>query len=192
MGLAATAACAAAAAAGMKVAIVPVVNVSGQQWEALKARQDNGCNDYLRNQFEGHGFDLVPPENILTEMRSQGVDFKDDESSRRDNLRAIGRAVKADYVILAMITDSNASKESHLIFNDEVGHATARVWIVDVAHGNVLMSGDRITSESGGTRLTYNSRGSDREVQAAINAMRDGFGEFLAKFPAKPVKGRRT
>jgi hypothetical protein len=179
----------ACAASAVRVALLPVVNASGFQWEDLKARQVNDCNDYLHEQFVEHGLELIPVNRVMHEMRAEGLTLNDDDPRRQDALVKLGKALGADFVVLAVITDTEATKDSHVVFTDAVGHATAQMWLVDAKTGQVSMSGKRFSEESGGTRLSYDNKGSDRQVQAAVNAVRDGVAEFLAKFPVvKPRK----
>ena len=174
------------------VAVLPVVNVAGENWEQLKARQSNVCNAYLRDQFTARGFHIIPADAILSEMKHEGIDFSDDEQQRRAIMFQLGHALHVDYIVLAVITDTRASTNSHVIYSDSVGHASAKLWVLDVAHEKVVLSGRKIDSESGGSRLSYDNRGSDRQVQAAVNTLRDGLKDFLASWPVdKPPHRRR-
>lgn len=176
-----------ALASGPRVAVLPVVNEAGQNWEQLKARQTNVCNAYLHDQFARRGFRITPADAVLSEMKREGIDFSDDEQQRRAILFQLGHALNVDYVVLAVITDTRASVNSHVIYSDAVGHASAKIWVLDVAHEKPVMSGRRIDSESGGTRLGYDNRGSDRQVQAAVNTLRDGLKDFLGQWPVVPA-----
>lgn len=180
-----------AAASPLQVACIPVVNVAGANWEQLKARQSNVCNAYLRDQFAARGFKLAPADAVMSEMKREGVDFSDDEQQRRAILFQLGHALQVDYIVLAVITDTRASTNSHIIYSDSVGHASAKLWLLDVAHDKVVLSGRRIDSESGGSRLTYDNRGSDRQVQAAVNTLRDGLKDFLSAWPEQKPPSRR-
>jgi len=180
-----------AAAAAPSVALLPVVNVAGENWEQLKARQSNVCNSYLRDQFTSRGFKISPADAVLKEMKTEGIDFSDDEQQRRAILFQLGHALRVDFIVLAVITDTRASTNSHVIYTDSVGHASAKIWVLDVAHEKAVISGKRIDSESGGSRLTYDNRGSDRQVQAAVNALRDGLKDFLSGWPAATKPRRR-
>lgn len=174
------------------VAVVPVINIAGENWELLKARQSNVCNAYLHDQFTTRGFHISPADAMLSEMKREGIDFSDDEQQRRAILFQLGHALKVDYIVLAVITDTRASTNSHIIYSDSVGHASAKLWVLDVAHDKVILSGRKIDSESGGSRLTYDNRGSDRQVQAAVNTLRDGLKDFLGGWPLdKPPHRRR-
>ena len=167
------------------VAVLPVVNVAGENWEQLKARQSNVCNAYLRDQFLARGFHISPADANLSEMKREGIDFSDDEQQRRAILFQLGHALHVDYIVLAVITDTRASTNSHVIYSDSVGHASAKIWVLDVAHEKAVLSGRKIDSESGGSRLSYDNRGSDRQVQAAVNTLRDGLKDFLATWPVE-------
>ncbi|MHB8637361.1 MAG: hypothetical protein ACYC96_12900 [Fimbriimonadaceae bacterium] len=173
------------------VAVLPVVNVAGANWEQLKARQSNVCNTYLRDQFAARGFKQSPADAVLIEMKREGIDFSDDEQQRRANLFRLGHALHVDYIVLAVITDTRASTNSHILYSDSVGHARAKLWVLDVANEKPILSARRIDSESGGTRLSYDNKGSDREVQAAVNALRDGLKDFLSGWPVAKPHGRR-
>ena len=178
-------------AAPPSVAVLPVVNVAGENWELLKARQSNVCNAYLRDQFTVRGFHISPADANLSEMKREGIDFSDDEQQRRAILFQLGHALHVDYIVLAVITDTRASTNSHVIYSDSVGHASAKIWVLDVAHEKVVLSGRKIDSESGGSRLSYDNRGSDRQVQAAVNTLRDGLKDFLASWPVEKPPHRR-
>jgi hypothetical protein len=174
------------------VAVLPVVNVAGANWEQLKARQSNVCNAYLRDQFAARGFKLSPADAMLSEMKREGIDFSDDEQQRRAVMFQLGHALHVDYIVLAVITDTRASTNSHILYSDSIGHASAKIWVLDVAHDKAVVNGRKIDSESGGSRLAIDNRGSDRQVQAAVNALRDGLKDFLAEWPvAKVGRGRR-
>src|SRR5579871_2115881 len=102
-----------AAAAAPSVALLPVVNVAGENWEQLKARQSNVCNSYLRDQFTSRGFKISPADAVLKEMKTEGIDFSDDEQQRRAILFQLGHALRVDFIVLAVITDTRASTNSH-------------------------------------------------------------------------------
>jgi len=173
------------------VAVLPVVNVAGANWEQLKARQSNVCNAYLRDQFAARGFKQSPADAMLSEMKREGIDFSDDEQQRRAIMFQLGHALRVDYIVLAVITDTRASTNSHILYSDSIGHASAKIWVLDVAHEKAIVSGKRIDSESGGSRLAIDNRGSDRQVQAAVNALRDGLKDFLQNWPVDKSSGKR-
>ena len=81
-------------AVGPKVALVPVVNLAGEHWAELKARQCNSCNSYLHDQFAIRSFQISRADQVLTEMKHEDVDFSDEEQQRRAVLFKLGHELK--------------------------------------------------------------------------------------------------
>src|SRR5580692_7199783 len=83
---------------GPKIALIPVVNLAGENWEQLKARQSNTCNSYLHDQFVARGFQIARADEVLSEMKRENVDFNDEEQQRRAVLFKLGHELKVDYI----------------------------------------------------------------------------------------------
>jgi hypothetical protein len=97
-----------------RVALVPLVNVSGERWVELKRRQVERGNLFLRAAFSDRGFQLIDADILAAETSELGIDMSDEEQQKRATLYRLGRAVGADLIVCALIVDTDQS-ERHIL-----------------------------------------------------------------------------
>jgi TolB-like protein len=185
LSLTALAALASAALAGAldrpRVAVVPILNLSGEKWEELKAKQSAKATEFLTEQFTRRGFDLVPPQDVKGAIAELKLDFTDEEQQKRATLFDLGKKLNADYILLGVITHTEQKEFQRVLYKDIEGRTDAKIWFLDVRGEKPILSAKTFTGRSGGNRVTL--KPSDRQIQAAANAFRDALKEFFIAFP---------
>ena len=101
-----------------RVVLVPLLNLSGEKWEDLKQRQVDKGNGYLREAFSARGFQAIDPSLLASKMEQLQIDLTDEEQQKRAILYEIGRAVGADLIVCALITDTDQSLHRFLEIDD--------------------------------------------------------------------------
>jgi hypothetical protein len=185
LSLTALAALASAAIAGAldrpRVVVVPILNLSGEKWEELKAKQSAKATEFLTEQFTRRGFDLVPPQDVKGAIDELKLDFTDEEQQKRATLFDLGKKLNADYILLGVITHTEQKEFQRVLYKDIEGRTDAKIWFLDVRREKPILSAKTFTGRSGGNRVTL--KPSDRQIQAAANAFRDALKEFFTAFP---------
>jgi len=170
---------------GPKVAIVPVISTSGEKWADLTARQISKSNEYLKDQFLKRGFSVVPDTEVTQAMGELKIDFTDEEQQKRATLFDLARKVKADFIIFGVITATDQKKQARVFYRDVEGRADVKVWLLDVLNEKPILSAKTFIGRSGGDRLSFDNKCSDRQIQAPSNAFRDALKDFFAGSPEK-------
>jgi hypothetical protein len=175
-----------------RVALVPVLNLSGEKWEDLKRRQSAKADEYLREQFLLRGFQVVDEREVARAMALLEIDFADEEQQKRSTLYELGRKLEVDYILLGVITGTAQAQRDRLFYTDIEGRTDVKVWFLDVRNERPILSAKPFTGRSGGNRITIDNRGSDRQIQASANAFRDALKDFFRAFPVREsgVKGK--
>lgn len=167
------------------VAVVPTVNASGEKWIELKEKQEQKIREWMTTHLPAAGYALASPTEVTEALQALSLDMTDDENWRRSVLRQIGEKVGADYVLFTVIVHTEQKEQKRLWYMDKEGRTDVRVWLVEVKSGEAPLSGKTFTGRSGGNRITIDNKGSDRQIQAAANAVRDALRDFLAPYRAK-------
>lgn len=160
-----------------KVAILPVLNTSGEKWKELRARQEKAAADWLRDSFKKRGFLVMEDADVAKAITSLGIDFTDEENIARANVLEVGKSVQADLVHLTVITDTRQDGANFL--ESGYGVSTVKSWLVDVKSGKPIFSARSNTARS--ARASH--RTSDRQVWAIPLALSDTFKEFFKGYP---------
>lgn len=166
-----------------RVAILPVLNQSGEKWEALKTNQVSKAEEYLSDQFGKRGFDIIPRSEVQSKLVDQKIDLTDEEQQKRSTLFELAKAVNADYIVFAMITGTGQTQRNRILYVDVEGWCDTKVWLLDVAKQIPIVSAKTFKGRSGGNRMSFDNKGSDRQIQASANALRDALADFFKSFP---------
>lgn len=174
---------------GPSIALLPVVNTAGEKWQELKDKQIAKGNSYLADEFGKRGFKVIDSGTLDRFIKDGNVDFTDEEQQKRDVLFGIGAKANADFVLLAVITGTDQRLIQQFIVNKREGWADVKVWLLDVARHKILLSAKTFRGGSGGGAFAGLDKGSDRQIQAVANGLRDALKEFFKVYP--PVKGEK-
>ena len=165
-----------------RVAILPVLNTSGEKWKELRVRQEKAAATWLTETFTTRGFVLVPAEQVTAAVKDLKLDFLDEEVVNRANILKVGAAVKADLVELTILTDTR--QDGSGFGQSGYGVAELKSWLLDVKAESPIFSARSATARS--ARASFKT--SDRQVWAVPLALSDTFKEFLLAYPE--VKGK--
>jgi hypothetical protein len=165
-----------------RIAVLPIYNIAGEKWEELKEKEVKKGHEYLQTEFDKRNFEIVGQELVLKTLQSMKVDLTDEEQQRRSLLMDIGKKLDADYLIFAIITETSQKKQMRSLFMDTEGQTTVKLWLLDLNEEKPIISAKSFVGRSGG-RMTIDNKGSDRQIQATANAIRDALKDFLSKYP---------
>lgn len=173
------------------IAIVGVLNLSGEKWEELKKKQVRAVIDYLHTEFQKRGFSITPGHTVTQCLTDMKLDMNDEENHRRSVLYEIGRRLDVDFVLFGVIVSTRQHERTRFLYTDIEGETQAKIWLLDVRHELPVVNAKTVTGRSGGYRgAPLLIKGSDRQVQSAINAFRDALLDFLKGFPVIQDRSR--
>jgi len=165
------------------VAIIPVVNAGGEKNEGNRTKQTESGDNELIKEFTQHGFRLIDLAEIRKAMISLKIDLSDEEQQKRDNLYKIGKAVSADLVVFAVITDT--AQQFHIgVFNtSREGRAKIKLWLLDAKNETPIIPAITKEGKSGGGFFGGLDVGSKRIIIAVANGERDALVGFFKPYP---------
>ena len=163
------------AAAAPTVAFIPGLNLSGEKNKDLMQRQSEKVSKFLTREFSKKGYNVVSEAAVMEAIKSLNIDLTDEEEYRKANFFAIAKEVKADYIYVPVIVNSEQKQQDRDLYTDREGRTDVKAWFLDVKEEKAVFSGKIFIGRSGGLRLTL--RPSDRQVQAAENAVSESLKE---------------
>lgn len=180
-----------------KVAIVPVLNLSGETWEEAKVKQADRGDIELSALFRERSFQMIDPARVKAALSNLKIDLTDEEQQKRETLYQIGEAVEADLVVFVVITDVDQRKVAKFLVTSTEGKAKMKAWLLDVKGKKPVFSAKTFegTSKSGGL-IEVGEKGSHRKQLAVANGIRKVFvDEYLKAYPVtekieRPKVGR--
>jgi ABC-type phosphate/phosphonate transport system substrate-binding protein len=168
-----------------RVALLPVINRTGERWEELKQRQNDRGNSFLSEEFGKRGFNLISYDAIFRAMAKLEIDMSDEEYHRRETLYQLGEELQADLIMLVVITDTSQHYYEQMLGNRRQGIAKMKVWLLDVPRREAIYSAKQVSGESGGSVFAELDKGSARQVIAVANGLRGVLKDFLQPYPAR-------
>ena len=167
----------------IRVALLPVVNRSGEKDEKQRDLQRAAGDEALKKEFEARGFTIVDTATIQKALAELKVDIEDEEQWRRENLFKVGREVGADYVIFAAIMHVEQHLRVNLLTSSREGKAQVKFWLLDVKNEKPMLSSAVREGKSGGGFFAGLDVGSKRIIIAIGNAIRDHLKDFMKPYP---------
>lgn len=138
-------------------------------------RQKEKISGFLTKEFTKRGYTIVSEASILEAIKTLKIDLKDEEEYRKANFFAIAKEVKADYIFVPVITNSEQKQQDRDLYTDREGRTDVKTWFLDAKEEKAILSAKIFIGRSGGLR--FNLRPSDRQVQAAENAVAESLRE---------------
>jgi|SRR5579871_6533574 len=165
------------------VALVPVINLSGEKDPSFKADQTKRGNEELAREFTEHGFKLVDQQLIDKSIADLKIDLNDEEQQKRDTLYKIGKEVKADLIAFVLITDVS-KREINNVFSSAIeGRAKIKVWLLDVNAEKPIRSSFVMDSKTNGSAAFGATKGSERIVAAVGKGIEEALKDFFKPYP---------
>ena len=171
--------------ADTRVALIPVLNISGETWEEAKSKQSDRGNEELRALFNERSFQVIERPQVEAALKKLNVDLTDEEQHRREVFYQVGEEVKADLIAFVLITDVDQRKVAKFLVTSTEGKAKMKAWLLDVRSKKPVFSAKTFegTSKSGGL-IEIGEKGSSRKQLAVANGIRKTFtDEFLKSYP---------
>jgi hypothetical protein len=172
-------------AAQTKVALLPVLNLSGEKDEKQRRDQTAKAEEELRRAFEGRGFVLVETEAVRRALEAEKVDLADEEFHNRATLYRVGRAAGADLVAFVLITDVSQRRTQTPLtdLQELVGSARTKTWLLDVAAERPLLSARAREAQAKNNLFAGLDSGARLIRNAVAGAVRDTLRDALSEYP---------
>lgn len=168
------------------IAILPAMNASGERWQELKDRQCAKVDSYLEKEFSSRGFTVIPKREVEASIAKLRFDFMDEEDHKKAHFYQVADEVKADYVFFPLITSTEQGYQDRDAYRDREGRCDVKVWFLKVSNRETILASRNFAGRSGGLRITL--KPSDRQIQAAENAVRDSLEEGMKIYKRFAVK----
>jgi len=163
-----------------RVVLIPTMNESGEKWEDFKRKQNDKVDSFLRAEFNRRGFEVVTQSEVASAIKKLNIDFTDEEQLKRTTMFSLGRELNADFFYVPIIVTTEQATQDRVLYNDREGRTSVKAWFLDVRNEKPIFSAKTFNGRSGGNRLTL--RPSDRQIQAAANAVRDSLADFFKEY----------
>lgn len=165
-----------------KVAILPVIDVTGEKDDQRKD-QSNAVLREATDQFRQRGFVVVEGALVEKAIADLKLDFTDEETQRRENIYAVGKAVDADLVILSVVTNVYSKQRDAALTRKLEGLGKTKSWFLEVRTETPIFSAYVWEGKSEGDLAVGRKGIRGRMSAAAGNSIRDVLNETLANFP---------
>ncbi len=173
------------------VAIVPIVNSGGEKNDGFRTKQTESGNAELVKEFTERGFQPVSSDAVNKAVADLKIDLTDEEQQKRENLYKIGKAVNADLVVFAVITDTAQQFHVGVFTNSREGRAKIKLWLLDVKNEKPILSAVVKEGKSGGSFFAGLDVGSTRIIIAVANGERDALAKLLSS-PTRLLRKMRS
>jgi hypothetical protein len=123
-----------------RVAILPVVDRTGDTYGAHKTALKSAAMTALEKQFVTRGFRVCSADEVQDALTRLHLNIEDPEQHRRSVLSEVAKAAKADLVAFCVVTDIR----NRDIFGGGLGgdysySVTTKSWLVDAAGAHSLL-----------------------------------------------------
>lgn len=160
------------------IAILPVVNGSGEKDARQRRDQAARGSEELARLFAERGFRLVPAPAVEQALSEANADLEDEEQQNRATLLRVGKAAGADLVAFATIL--NVEPGPHK--SSFKGRALIKLWLLDVGRETAVFSARKMEGHSRGG-LDLADRHSEYIRRAVALAVQNALREFLSAYP---------
>jgi hypothetical protein len=169
----------------MKIALLPVVNLSGEK--DAKQRQDQSLkgNEELRKLFTERGFQVLDADTVRKTLETAKIDMSDEEFQNRATLYRLGKEMGADLIAFVVITDVEQQRvRTPLLDSDElVAKVKTKTWLLDVPNEQAILSAKRQESQSRNNLFPGLDSGARRIRNTVAGCVRDSLRDFLREYP---------
>lgn len=166
-----------------KIAVLPVINASGDRWIEHKDQVTDRVTKRLTKVFGDRGFTFSQPTEIDGALKKEQMDLTDEECYRRDNFYKVGEDVGADYVAFVEVTAETQRTQQTFFVNSPEGEVTIKYWLMDVKNHAPVYSAKSNSAKAHAAAWLGFAKGSDQQLTAADRVVTDTFKDFLERFP---------
>jgi len=172
--------------ANTKVAVLPVINASGEKDRKQRIDQVSVGNKELAKQFRQRGFLLTDASVIAQAIADQKIDLNDEENWNRANLYRIGEAAGADLIAFVVIDNVDQKRHGQVGSdkNDELAsRANIKIWLLDVKSHHAILSAVHQEAQAKNPIFADFDSGSRLIRKSVEGAIRDVLKDFLRTYP---------
>lgn len=169
---------------GQPVALLPIINVTGEKWEEHRKNLESRLTKKLNEVFEERAFQIVKSFEIEKVISDNKIDLLDEENHRKDVLYSIGEKVQARLVAFVVLTDNSQRTKTNFFTSTPEGEVTIKYWLVDSQTKTSIFSAKSETAKAR-PKVIMGAKGSDQQLTAADRVIPAAFAEFLEKFDKK-------
>ncbi|GAB4460561.1 MAG: hypothetical protein OHK0029_24780 [Armatimonadaceae bacterium] len=167
-----------------RVALLPVINFSGEKDDKQRRDQIAKAEEELAKQFRNRGFTLIDRAAIEQSLTDADIDLTDEEYHNRATLYRIGKAVNAEVIAFVVILDVDQRRvETPLDIDEMVGKAKTKMWVLDVANEKPIVNAVRQESQSRSNIVPSLDSGARLIRKAVEGAVRDTLKPYLNQLP---------
>jgi TolB-like protein len=175
------------------VAVLPVINLSGERTPKFAEGQAAAVSRELHKQFADRGFHVLDDQAVTDAIASCKADLNDEEQYSRQTFASIGAAAKADLVVFVTIDKVSWKLNQGFFSANTEGHAKITAWLIDVKQQTPLLSAKRFENKYGGGTAANvlfgaTEKGSRQIEGACAGVVRDALAEPLKPYPAANQK----
>jgi hypothetical protein len=134
----------------MKIALLPVVNLSGEKDSRQRRDQGKRGDEELRKLFTERGFLVLGDDVVQKALADENIDLNDEESHNRATLYRLGKATGADLVAFVVITDVEQQRVKTPLTDSQelVAKVKTKTWLLDVPGERHILSAARQESQA--------------------------------------------
>ena len=170
------------------ITLIPASNLSSEKWAELKENQVKKIAEYLNETLTPRQFVISSADSVSTQLTALKIDLSDEEQPKRAPLLQIGKVLNVDFVLYEQVMNTEQKQQERFLYKDLEGICEVKIWLIDVKAEKAILSAKTFVGRSGGARLSADHKGSERQIQAAANAVANGLKDFLKQFPIEKTK----
>jgi TolB-like protein len=173
-----------------RVAILPVVNASGEKDGAQAEKQARAASDELNKQFASRGFTVVDDKAVSDAIAGAGIQLTDEEQRSSASYLRIGADAKADLVVMVVI--EKVSQKINRSFFTVAFEGRARITLAayDVKKSAPFIKTTVKEVKAGAGEIVATTKGSANILAACGKAVREVLDAPLKPYPASKQSGR--
>jgi hypothetical protein len=178
--------------ANTRVAILPVINLSGEKNAGFREKQIQATREALHNAFGDRGFVIVDDKSIEDAATAAKIDLNDEEQHTRSTIVNLGNSVKADLVAFVVINKVWSKQITNFFSATDEGYAKIAIWLIDLKTEKAILNG--IPHQSKEKREAYfrgQEKFSDLIARACGKAVRESLTPILKPYPIAGKEDRR-
>lgn len=169
---------------GESIAILPIINLTGEKWEELREKLEDRLTKKLNEVFEERGFNVVKRFVVESAIDELKIDLTDEENHRKDILYSIGEKSTARLAVFVVLTNNTQRTKNNFFTSTPEGEVTVKYWLVDCKSKTSIFSAKSETAKAR-PKVIAGAKGSDQQLTAADRVIPAAFKDFLEEFPIK-------
>jgi hypothetical protein len=168
-----------------RVALLPVVNLSGEKDKKQRLDQTKKAAEELYKQFNDRKFIVLADNTVRDTLDDLEIDVEDEENHNRTTLYKIGEKLNVDLVAFVVI-QSIAQRRTNLgggrgrdDDGELVASAVIKIWLLDVPKKQRILSAYRQEAQAKNNMFASLDSGARLIRKSVEGAVRDSLKDFF-------------